>query len=135
MGGGTKYKYINEISGVDIMKVYVNRIMGDVGQVLHPIKNAKYYELDYVYAYNGTVTEIIGLEELKEEGSLDDYFVYKPVGSVVSKRTTSSDRILGFLISDLSAEALSRKREYIVSHIDIKDKEKSIFYRDCFGRQ
>lgn len=135
MGGGTKYKYIKEISGIDIMKVYVNRIMGDTGQVLCPIKSTKYYELDYVYAYNGTVTEIIGLEELKAEGILDDYFVYKPVGSVVLKRTTSSDRILGFLISDVGGAELVRKREYVVSHIDIRDKDKSIIYRDCFRRQ
>lgn len=135
MGGGTKYKYIKEISGIDIMKIYVNRIMGDTDQVLNPIKSTKFFELDYVYAYNGTVTQIIGLEELKEKGVLDDYFVYKPVGSVVSKRTTSSDRILGFLISDLSRAELVRKREFVVSNIDIRDKDKSIIYRDCFRGQ
>ena len=135
MGGGTKYKYIKEISGIDIMKAYVNRIMGDASQALSPIKSAKNFEVDYVYAYNGTVTEIIGLEELKEKGVVDDYFVYKPIGSVISKRTTSSDRILGFLISDVSRDALVRKREFVVSNIDIKDKDKSIIYRDCFRGQ
>lgn len=135
MGGGTKYKYIKEISGIDIMKVYVNRIMGDTKQVLSPSKSAKYFELNYVYAYNGTVTEIIGLEDLKKKGVLDDYFVYKPVGSVILKRTTSSDRILGFLISDVNREELVRKREYVVSNIDIKDKDKSIIYRECFRGQ
>ena len=109
--------------------------MGDTKQVLSPSKSAKYFELNYVYAYNGTVTEIIGLEDLKKKGVLDDYFVYKPVGSVILKRTTSSDRILGFLISDVNREELVRKREYVVSNIDIKDKDKSIIYRECFRGQ
>lgn len=135
MGGGTKYRYIREISGIDIMKVYVNRIMGDVGQALSPIKSERHFELDYVYAYNGTVTEITGLEELKEKGVLDDYFVYKPIGSVISKRTTSSDRVLGLLISGGNGAELVRKREFVVSNIDIRDKDKSIIYRDCFGGQ
>ena len=49
MGGGSKYKLIEYISGVDIMNVYVNRILGDTTQVVLPNWSDKVVEIDYIY--------------------------------------------------------------------------------------
>ncbi len=132
MGGGTKYKLIEYMSGVNIMQVYVNRVLGDESQHVHSDWSKDKIEINYVYAYNGTVTAIVGLESLKKSGDIDDFFVYKSLGSTIEKHTTSSDRVLGFLITAPNNEELMKKREYALDNIDILDGEHSILCKEYF---
>lgn len=132
MGGGTKYKLIEYMSGVPIMEKYVNRILGDNSQILHPVQSEKKVELNYVYAYNGTVTKVTGLENLKKQGVIKEFFLYQPIGSIIQKRTTSSDRVFGFLIAEEDEETLRKTREYVLDRVDILDGNRSILYKGCF---
>lgn len=132
MGGGTKYKLIEYVSGIPIMEKYVDRILGDSAQVLHPTWSEKKMELNYVYAYNGTVTKVTGLEELKEQGFIKEFFQYQSVGSVIRKRTTSSDRVFGFLLAEEDEETLRKTRKYVLDRVDVLDGDRSILYKGCF---
>ncbi len=134
MGGGSKYKLIERISGIDIMRVYADRILGDYDQRLNPVLTSKRIELDYVYCYNGKVEELIGFEDLARDGAIKDLFLYKSLGSVIEKMTTSSDRILGFLIQADREEELLECRRHIIKSTDIlDDKGASIMYKKCFA--
>jgi|InofroStandDraft_1065614.scaffolds.fasta_scaffold16196_3 biotin carboxylase len=132
MGGGTKYKLIENISGIDIMKIYVERILGNVGQVVVPKKSSKYIELDYLYTDSGTVTGVVGFEECKKEGLIEDYFLYKPLNSWIATRKISGDRMAGILISGDTEKGLVNMRERVFDRIDILENKKSILYRACF---
>lgn len=132
MGGGTKYRLIEYMSGVPVMEKYVNRILGDNSQILHPVQSEKKMELNYVYAYNGTVTKVTGLEDLKKQGVIREFFLYQPIGSIIQKRTTSSDRVFGFLIAEEDEETLRKTREYVLDRVDILDGNRSILYKGCF---
>lgn len=133
MGGGTKYKLINQISGLDIMKIYVNRILGNIEQNVHPELTDKFIEIDYLYTANGTVTDLVGFDECKKEGSISDFFQYKMPGSVITAHKTSSDRIAGILLIGENPSELDNQRKFVLSKIDILDHGKSILYRDCFN--
>lgn len=97
MGGGSKYRLIQVLSGVDIMNVYVEMFMGHKPHV----KSQKLYNnaiMNYVYCYPGVYESIEGLDALKAEETILDYFIYRSPGSVIEKSNTSSDRVAGFLV-------------------------------------
>lgn len=54
------------MSSVNIMKVYVNRILGDTLETVQPQCSKKVMELDYVYAYKGKVHKLVGFDEMKK---------------------------------------------------------------------
>jgi len=133
MGGGSKYKFIEKVTGIDIMKLYVNRILGDTAQCVLPVCVNKLMEMNYVYANNGIFRELIGFKENLLSGNICELFQYKTYGSKICKRTTSSDRILGFLIEADTFDELKEKRYKILEQVDILDAEgNSMMYKECF---
>ena len=133
MGGGSKYKLIEYMSGINIMKIYVNRVLGDTQQIVNPILSKKKIELNYVYTYNGIVKELVGFEKCIENGEIKEFFQYRPLGCKTEKMTTSSDRILGFLIEENTVKELNEVRNKIVETVDILDQNgQSIMYKKCF---
>lgn len=133
MGGGSKYKLIEYISGIKIMEVYVNRVLGDTNQIVHPHLTDKKVEINYVCTLNGIVNKIIGFEDLLEKGEIKEIFQYRNQGCITEKMTTSSDRVLGFLIEADTVEDLQALRSDIVKSVDIKNEfGQSIMYKKCF---
>lgn len=133
MGGGSKYKFIEYMSSINIMKVYVNRILGDTLQTVQPQWSKKAMELDYVYAYKGKVHKLVGFDEMKKNGQIKELFLYKPLKCNIDKRITSSDRVLGFLIEEDTYDDVEKTRKEIVANVDILDDEgHSMMYKKCF---
>lgn len=108
MGGGSKYRLIQVLSGVDIMKVYVEMVMGKKPHV-EPQKQYNNAIMSYIYCYPGMYESVEGLAELKEKGIILDYFIYRSPGSVIEKSNTSSDRAAGFLVVGASQEEVEKK--------------------------
>ena len=108
MGGGSKYRLIQVLSGVDIMKVYVEMVMGKKPHV-EPQKQFNNAIMSYVYCYPGVYESVEGLAELKEKDIILDYFIYRSPGSVIEKSNTSSDRAAGFLVVGASQEEVEKK--------------------------
>lgn len=133
MGGGSKYKLIEYMANIDIMKIYVNRVLGDISQIVKPVWSSKLIELNYVYAYNGVFAKLIGFDKFLRTGDIKELFQYKKEGSIIEKRTTSSDRVVGFLIEADSGQELVNLRSRIVDNVDILSTEgKSMMYKKCF---
>lgn len=133
MGGGSKYKLIEEITSIDIMKKYVDFVDGAINKIEGPKKNSNCIEVDYIYAKNGIVKKIDGFEELKRQGLIKEIFTYKEEGSEIQKRETSADRVLGMLLEADSQDNLNKKREKVLSEASILDDfGNDIMYRDCF---
>lgn len=133
MGGGTKYRLINEIASIDIMSIYTNMILGDNNQVICPKSSKKYIEVDYLYARSGTFNKLINFDILKSKHIIKDYFQYKESGAIIKKSTTSSDRIAAFLIEDVSLDKLKEKRKFILDNIGIlNDKDENILLKEIF---
>lgn len=111
MGGGTKYRLIEELTGFNIMKAYVNMALGKDFSVNASAKDV-FAHLNYCYAYPGRVERLVNFELLKEKGILKDYYEYKALGSMIEKAETSSDRVAGYLVVGSSQEELIEKEAY-----------------------
>lgn len=108
MGGGSKYRLIQVLSGVNIMEVYVKMVMGDKPKVA-PAKQYNNAIMSYIYCYPGVYESVEGLDELKTKGVILDYFIYRGPNSVIEKSNTSSDRAAGFLVVGDSQEEVENK--------------------------
>ncbi len=118
MGGGSKYNLIRVLSGVNIMKKYVDLVLGNKPSV-EPSKQVNYCKMVYMYCNPGVFDHIEGLEELKQQGIVDTYFEYKTKGMEIAHAETSGDRPAGYLITADTAEALQEKLNYVDSHIKV----------------
>lgn len=135
MGGGSKYKFVEHITGFNIMRFYVDRILGDIMPLPTIMLSTKCIELDYVYGYNGIFQKLLGFQEKLCSGDIVELFLYKMPGSEIEKKISSSDRILGFLLEADTYEELKKKRYEVLKTADILDKDgRSIMYKECFYR-
>lgn len=120
MGGGSKYKLIEVLSGVDIMSKYVDLILGEVPSI-EPLKSTNYAVMNYVYCLPGTIKQFEGFQDLQEMQYIQAYFYYKTEGMEITKSETSSDRSAGYLVVASTKQELRDKISYIDSHLSIFD--------------
>ena len=126
MGGGTKYKLIEVLSGVNIMKVYVDRVLGNFPHI-ECTYHINYAHLNYCYCHPGVVERLENFDRLKEEEVIYDYFQYKMPGAEVTKAETSSDRVAGYLIVADSIEELQHKERRANNELKIIQKKEKIY--------
>ncbi|WP_195268821.1 ATP-grasp domain-containing protein [Eubacterium sp. 1001713B170207_170306_E7] len=118
MGGGTKYKLIETLTGFNIMSSYVDLITG----ITPKIKVSKKYSfahLNYCYVEEGIFNNLYNFKELKEKGIINDYFKYKSEGTLIDKAKTSSDRVAGYLITADTIEELNTKEKLANKNVGI----------------
>lgn len=125
MGGGSKYKLIQEISGVNIMQEYTNLILNKEVNISPRISKESIVMI-YIYTYPGIVMAIEGLDYLTENNIIKEYFLYKSLPCSIEKAETSSDRIMGILVKADSYQELISKVETLnkkIKVIDNSDKD------------
>ena len=115
IGGGSKYKLIEKLTGVNIMNVYIDLIMGLIPHV-SPEKRYNHALMNYVYCNPGLFHELQNFETLKETHIIDDFFHYKTGGMEIINAEISSDRAAGFLI-------LGNDKHDVISRLCTADKE------------
>ena len=132
MGGGSKYHLIQVLSGVDIMRVYVDMVMGEKPHV-EPTKQWNNAIMSYVYCKPGEYTALKGFDELKESGDIYSYFTYRTAPSTIVKSDTSSDRVAGFLVVANTEKEVLQKLKFANSHLAVLDAEgNDIMRHDLF---
>lgn len=133
MGGGSKYYLIDRIAGVDIMKIYVDLILGLTPEV-SPIRKINYALMNYVYCEPGIFSSLKNCDALKESGIIDDWFQYKAYGTEITKSENSGDRPLGFFITAQTKEELSNKLSTVDRSLQvIDDKGRDIMLHGIYS--
>lgn len=120
MGGGSKYKLIEVLSGVNIMSKYVDRILGDYPSV-EPSKQVNYCKMVYTYCTPGVIDHVEGLDEMKANKVVDEYFLYKTKGMEITHSETSGDRPAGYLVTADTEEELNAKIKEVDNRIKVVD--------------
>ena len=132
MGGGSKYRLIQDLTGVNIMKVYVEMIMGDKPKVA-PSKQYNNAIMSYIYCFPGIYESVEGLDQLKEKGVILDFFIYRGANSIIESSDISSDRAAGFLVVGSSQEEVERKLSEANAVLRVlNDKGEDIMRHDLF---
>lgn len=112
IGGGSKYFYIQQIKGFDILSKFVDAILSEeviIENITPKVNNAK---IKYLYTNEGEIQKYIGFETLKQEKIIEEYFIYKEIGSYVKEASKSTDRCAGiFLIANNEAELELKERK------------------------
>lgn len=121
MGGGSKFRSIETFSGVNIMSVYVNMVMGNKPHV-EPSKLVNNASMNFVYCNPGKFVSLSGFDELIEEKIIKYYYTYKMPGTLVEKSNTSSDRVAGFMVVGSSADEVKQKISYANSVLKVLDE-------------
>ena len=131
MGGGTKYRIIELLSGVNIMRKYVELVLGGRPAVdPHPFEGS--LRMNYVYCNPGTMAGLGGFEELKADGTIADYVAYKNAGATFEHSETSSDRAAGYLVTGATEEEVLAKQERANALLRVTDPEGNDIMRHDF---
>lgn len=109
-GGGTKYKLIEAVSGINPMKAIVDLSLGE-NKLINISRTKRYYHMNYVYCNPGKIREFCGFDEAKSKGLIDDYFYYKTPGMLIEKIENSSDRAAGYMVSGETVEELLHREK------------------------
>lgn len=121
MGGGSKYKLIEVLSGINIMEKYVQLVLGHETTISALSSKVNYARLNYIYCHNGTYNKLENFEELKQELIIHEYFVYKMPNTIINKSDTSSDRVAGYLIIADTVDELINKQFFVNNSLRVID--------------
>ena len=138
-GGGSKYQLIKRASGFDPIEAVVDITLqgtpygkkvtvGEIKSVSKLVTN------EFVYGYPGIFDHLEGFEELKQQGVISDYWLFKWKGAEISKACTSSDRIVGITLESNSYEELVNQHNIINTTVKVVDSEgKDIMRHDMLS--
>ncbi len=118
-GGGVKYILIKNSSQFDVIKAVVDLTLGEKPHYEKKEPIAKYFVNEFIYCKPGTFERIEGFEELKKEGIMQDYYLFKWKGAIFDTVENSGDRLGGFSVCAESFAELSEKHNEIVKRIKV----------------
>ncbi len=120
-GGGVKYLIIKNMSGFDVIKAVVDLTLGEKPHVGCCNKESNYMVNDFIYCKNGIYDHLEGFDELKKDGTIKDYYVFKWKGAKFDSVNSSGDRVAGFSVIADSFDDLKRKHEKVRNSIKVID--------------
>ncbi len=118
-GGGVKYIHIKNVSGFDVIKAVVDLTIGEKPHVGEIRSKSKYAANEFIYCKPGFYDRLEGFEELKKDGVLWDYYVFKWKGAEFDSVSNSGDRIAGFTIYADSLEELQEKHNKVAETVKV----------------
>ena len=118
-GGGLKYLRIQRMSGFDVIKAVVDLTLGVKPHVEEDFASRQFIADEFIYCKTGRYDHLEGFEELKQEGILTDYYIFKWKGAEFDTIENSGDRIAGFTIMDDDLEALKEKHQIVANRIKV----------------
>lgn len=118
-GGGVKYQLIQRVCGFDVIKAVVDLTMGQFPHLeTRPAEN-KYIVNEFIYCKPGVFDHLENFEELKQEGILSDYFLFKWRGAVFDTIANSGDRVAGFTVQADTLPEVYQKHQEAVSRLKV----------------
>lgn len=122
-GGGVKYQLIKRVSGFDVIKAVVDLTLGTSPKVTVRPPETKYITNTFIYCNPGVFDRLDGFEELKQEGVISEYFLFKWQGAEMGGATNSGDRIGGFTVQDDDLTRLQEKYDQVIRRVKVLDKD------------
>lgn len=120
-GGGVKYLLIKKVSGFDVISAVVDLTLGKKPHVEPACPENKYISNEFIYCKSGTFDSLDGFDELKADGTISDYYVFKWRGATFDKVENSGDRVGGFTIQADTEEEMRTKHQIAVEKLHVLD--------------
>lgn len=133
LGGGAKYKTIQNVTGFNVLRANLNSMLGET-PVINVTQSNKACSRCHLYTKGGTFMGILGLEELLNEGIIEDYILTRPAGTKVSAPTSSGDRVASVFIAANDMEDLRTRVKTVMNRISILDQNgNDILLREMYA--
>lgn len=121
-GGGVKYYFIRKVSGFDVISAVVDLTLGKMPEVIISDPENKYIANEFIYCKPGVFKSLSGFDELKGEGVISEYCLFKREGAVFTTIENSGDRIAGFTLQADTMEELRQKHDTAVKRMQVLDE-------------
>ena len=129
-GGALKYKLIELTSGVDIIEATIDVTLKGSADV-KPVRSENYIRNEFIYLNDGIFDHLEGFDELKEQGIIDNYYLFHNKGCEFNGANSSGDRIGGYtLIAKTKNELVDKHNKAIEGMKVISNDGKDMFRRD-----
>ncbi|MBE6662199.1 MAG: ATP-grasp domain-containing protein [Ruminococcaceae bacterium] len=120
-GGGVKYLLIQKASGFDVISAVVDLTLGKKPHVEKVTPQNRYIANEFIYCKPGRFDRLDGFEELKTDGTISDYYLFKWQGAEFDTIENSGDRVGGFTVQADTMEALREKHRRAVAAMRVLD--------------
>ncbi len=108
-GGGVKHLSVQRMTGVDVIEAVIDLTLGINPHIQTRKPRWKYMLDEYIYCDPGLYDHAEGFDELMEDGSILDYYIFQRRGSKLENVTNSGDRVAGFTVVADSRAELTQK--------------------------
>lgn len=136
LGGGSKYKTIQNVTGFNVLRACAMSMLGMQPEIPVIEDRKQCYSKCHFYVKGGTLCEINGIEELIQEGVIDEFLPTSPMGVRKNPPSSSSDRIGCVFITASDYSELQRKVEMAVNRLQVLDENgNDMLIRDMYLNQ
>ena len=122
-GGGVKYVMVKKASGFDVIKAVVDLTLGEKPHVDKIEEENRFVSNVFIYCKQGAFDHLHGFEELKKEGIISDYYLFKTKGTLMTGVASSGDRICGFTIQADTKSEMNKKHKMVANRIKVIDSK------------
>ena len=105
-----------------MISAVVDLTLGKKPKVEKQAPENKYITNEFIYCKPGVFRELKGFDELKDEGVISEYCLFKREGAVFDTIENSGDRIAGFTIQADTMEELRSKHTEAVTRMRVMDE-------------
>lgn len=136
LGGGSKYKTIQNVTGFNVLRACAMSMLGMQPEIPVIEDRKQCYSKCHFYVKGGNLCEINGIEELIQEGVIDEFLPTSPMGVRKNPPSSSSDRIGCVFITASDYSELQRKVEMAVNRLQVLDENgNDMLIRDMYLNQ
>lgn len=118
-GGGVKFLRIKRMTGFDVINAVIDLTLGNKPHVEEGKGESKFLVDDFIYCKPGVFDHLEGFEELKNDGIMTDYYLFKWKGAEFHSIESSGDRIAGFTVQGDTIEEIREKHASIAERIKV----------------
>ncbi len=120
-GGGVKFMLIKKASGFDVISAVVDLTLGNKPHISDNKPENKYIVNEFIYCKPGVFDRLYGFDELKDNGTITEYCLFKWRGAEFDTIENSGDRVAGFTVQADTLVEISAKHNKAVSGMKVLD--------------
>lgn len=118
-GGGVKFMLIKKASGFDVISAVIDLTLGNKPHVDKVTPENKFIANEFIYCKPGIFDHLENFEELKAQGVISEYCLFKWKGAEFDTIENSGDRVGGFTVQADTMEALREKHARAVAELKV----------------
>ena len=120
-GGGEKFKMIKQATGFDVIEAVIDLTEGKKPHLQKNDDRPKMIVNEFLYCEEGIFDHLEGFDELKEDGTIADYYLLKWKGVQFNEISSSGDRVAWITFFSDSVEELEIKHSKAVNRLRVID--------------